>query len=71
MYVFMEAYQSESTEKKIGLLLSFIFIINSTYDSIKLQIVANTCIPVYMFARRKLRDKYTYTSDFNQIKESP
>lgn len=58
-------------KKKIGLLLSFIFIINSTYDLIKLQIVANTCIPVYMFARRKLRDKYTYTSDFNQIKESP
>lgn len=54
MYVFMETYQSESTEKKIGLLLSFIFIINSTYDLIKLQIVANTCIPFYMFARRKM-----------------
>lgn len=56
MYVFMEAYQSESTEKKIGLLLSFIFIINSTYDLIKLQIVANTCIPFYMFARRKMKE---------------
>lgn len=56
MYVFMEAYQSESTEKKIGLLLSFIFIINSTYDLIKLQIVANTCIPFYMFARRKMSE---------------
>lgn len=53
MYVFMETYQSESTEKKIGLLLSFIFIINSTYDLIKLQIVANTCIPFYI-ARRKM-----------------
>lgn len=47
MYVFMEAYQSESTEKKIGLLLSFIFIINSTYDLIKLQIHVYffTCSP--------------------------
>lgn len=40
--------------KKIGLLLSFIFIINSIYDLIKLQIVANTCIPFYVFARRKM-----------------
>lgn len=47
MYVFMEAYQFESTEKKIGLLLSFIFIINSTYDLIKLQL--NSCKYTYTF----------------------
>lgn len=69
MYVFiklMETYQSESTEKKF-ILFSFIFIINSTYDLIKLPIIANI---IFVHVRQtknviKLRDKIT--SDFKQI----
>lgn len=69
MYVFiklMETYQSESTEKKF-ILFSFIFIINSTYDLIKLPIIANI---LFVHVRQtknviKLRDKIT--SDFKQI----
>lgn len=64
MYVFiklMETYQSESTEKKF-ILFSFIFIINSTYDLIKLSIIANI---LFVHVRQtknviKLRDKITY-----------
>lgn len=69
MYVLiklMETYQSESTEKKF-ILFSFIFIINSTYDLIKLPIIANI---LFVHVRQtknviKLRDKIT--SDFKQI----
>lgn len=62
----METYQSESTEKKF-ILFSFIFIINSTYDLIKLPIIANI---LFVHVRQtknviKLRDKIT--SDFKQI----
>lgn len=64
MYVFiklMETYQSESTEKRF-ILFSFIFIINSTYDLIKLSIIANI---LFVHVRQtknviKLRDKITY-----------
>lgn len=64
MYVLiklMETYQSESTEKKF-ILFSFIFIINSTYDLIKLSIIANI---LFVHVRQtknviKLRDKITY-----------
>lgn len=57
----METYQSESTEKKF-ILFSFIFIINSTYDLIKLSIIANI---LFVHVRQtknviKLRDKITY-----------
>lgn len=64
MYVLiklMETYQSESTEKKF-ILFSFIFIINSTYDLIKLPIIANILF-VHVHQTKnviKLRDKTTY-----------